>query len=63
MDTVQPRIIQSPISGQPVKPQLRTYKRGNQEITEAHWIDPSSGTFLHKGLVQIKDIEPNQKTT
>ena len=62
MDKVTPRIITSPISGQPVKPVLHTYTRGKQEITEAHWTDPSSGTFLHKGLVSIKDIEPKQKT-
>ena len=61
MDLVQPKIITSPISGQPCKPQLKTYIRGNQEFTEAHWIDPSSGTFLQKGLVSIKDIAPKEK--
>lgn len=61
MDKVTPRIITSPISGQPVKPRLHTYVRGNQEITEAHWTDPASGTFLHKGVVEIKDLPPKTR--
>lgn len=56
MDMISPKIIVSPISGQPVRPTLKTYIRGNQEITEAHYIDPASGTFLHKGVVSIKEL-------
>ena len=54
---VQPKIINSPISGQPVKPQLKTYIRGNMRITEAHWIDPASGTFIRKGIVSAEEIK------
>lgn len=56
MNFVSPKIINSPISGQPVKPRLRTYIRGQQEIVEAEWIDPASGTFIQKGVVSVKDI-------
>jgi hypothetical protein len=62
MDTVTPRIITSPISGQPCKPILKTYTRNGQEIVEAHWIDPSSGTFIQKGLVSATPIASNKKT-
>lgn len=57
MDLIQPKIIQSPISGQPIKPRLKTYIRGDKEIVEAEYIDPSSGAFVRKGVVSIKDIE------
>jgi len=56
MDLIQPKIIQSPISGEPVKPRLKTYIRGQQEIVEAEYIDPASGSFIRKGIVSIKDI-------
>jgi len=55
----KPKIIASPISGQPVKPLLKTYRNGNTEITEAHYIDPSSGTFIRKTLVSTKEITSN----
>ena len=57
MDLIQPKIIQSPISGQPIKPRLKTYIRGDKEIVEAEYIDPASGSFVRKGVVSIKDIE------
>jgi len=57
MDIIQPKIIQSPISGEPVRPTLRTYIKGNQEITEAIYTDPASGNFLYKGVVSVKDIK------
>jgi hypothetical protein len=60
MDLIQPRIITSPISGQPVKPKLMTFIRGNQEIVEAHYIDPASGTFIRKGVVSVKDISKSE---
>lgn len=56
MDFIQPKIIQSPISGQPCKPRLHTYIRGQQEIVEAEYIDPASGAFIRKGIVSVKDI-------
>jgi len=57
MDLIQPRIITSPISGQPVKPVLKTYVRENKEIVEAEYYDPASGTFIRKGIVSVRDIE------
>ena len=56
MDIITPKIIVSPISGQPVKPRLRTYVREGKEITEAEYIDPASGAFIRKGIVSIKDL-------
>jgi len=58
MDFVQPKIINSPMTGAPIKPQLRTYIKGHQEITEACWWDMSNGgTLVHKGTVSIKDLK------
>jgi len=57
MEYIQPKIIQSPISGQPVKPLIKSYVREGKEFTEAHYIDPASGTFIRKGLISIKDVE------
>jgi hypothetical protein len=61
MDFIEPRIIASPISGQPVRPVLKTFIRGNKEIVEAHYIDPASGTFIRKGLVSVKDIPSKEQ--
>ena len=57
MDIIVPKIIISPISGQPVKPTLKTYIRAGKEIVEAEYIDPASGAFIRKGVVSVKDIE------
>jgi hypothetical protein len=56
MDMIEPKPIVSPISGQPVKPRLRTYIREGKEVVEAEYIDPASGAFIRKGIVSIKDI-------
>ncbi|NDG29105.1 hypothetical protein EB118_03270 [bacterium] len=62
MDYITPRIIVSPISGQPVKPRIKTYIRDGKEITEAEYIDPASGTFIRKGIVSVKEItQPDNK--
>ena len=57
MDLIQPKIIQSPISGEPVRPTLKTYIRGNQQIVEAEYIDPASGSFIRKGIVSVTEIK------
>jgi len=57
MDLIQPKIIVSPISGQPVKPVLKTYVREGKEIVEAEYYDPASGSFIRKGVVSVKDIQ------
>lgn len=56
MDMIVPRPIVSPISGQTVKPILKSYIREGKEIVEAHYIDPASGSFIRKGVVSVKDI-------
>ena len=61
MDMIEPKIIVSPISGQPVKPRLMTYIRNNQEIVEAHYIDPASGSFIRKGVVSVRDLPQPEK--
>ncbi len=53
----QPKIIASPISGQPVKPVIKSYKSGNTEVTEAHYIDPSSGAFIRKAVLSTREID------
>lgn len=61
MDFIQPRIITSPISGQPVKPRLKTYVREGKEVVEAEYIDPASGTFIRKGIVSVRDLPQPEK--
>jgi hypothetical protein len=57
MDLIQPKIIVSPISGQPCKPVLKTYVREGKEVVEAEYYDPASGAFIRKGVVSVKDIQ------
>lgn len=57
MNKVEPRIITSPISGQPSVPKIIETKVGNKIVKEAHWFDPASGTFIRKGVVSITDSE------
>jgi hypothetical protein len=56
MDFITPKPIVSPISGQMVRPRLRTYVREGKEVVEAEYIDPASGSFIRKGIVSIKDL-------
>lgn len=57
MDFISPKPIVSPISGETVKPRLKTYIRGNQEIVEAEYIDPASGAFIRKGIVSVNEVK------
>jgi hypothetical protein len=57
MNKVEPRIITSPISGQPSVPKIIETKVGNKMVKEAHWFDPASGTFIRKGVISITDCE------
>lgn len=59
---IDPKPIVSPISGQTVKPRLRTYIREGNEIVEAEYIDPASGTFIRKGIVSVKPLPKQNKT-
>ena len=59
-DFVRPIKIVSPISGQPSIPKLVERRIGDKIHVEAHGYDPASGTFLRRGLVEIKDVEPEK---
>ena len=61
MDIIKPIIITSPISGEPCKPILKTRIANGQEIIEAHYIDPASGSFIRKGIVSVTDIPSKEK--
>jgi len=52
---VQPKIIASPFSGSPIRPQIRTRQEADKIVTEAHWVCPDSGRFVMKGIVKIED--------
>jgi len=52
---VQPKIITSPHSGAPVRPQIRTRESDGKIYTEAHWVCPDSGRFIQKGIVSVED--------
>lgn len=56
MNKVEPRIITSPISGQPSVPRIIETKVGNNLVKEAHWFDPASGTFIRKGTISVTPI-------
>lgn len=57
MNKVEPRIITSPISGQPSVPKIVETKVGTNIVKEAYWYDPASGAFIRKGVVEIKPVE------
>ena len=63
MNIVRPIIIESPISGNPVRPNISERRIGPHIYVEATWIDPSSGTFIRKGLVKILDAETGKDVT
>lgn len=52
---VRPVNIPSPISGQPVAPRLIENDLPDKVVVEAHWIDPQSGAFIRKGIVEIRE--------
>ena len=55
---VQPKTIQSPYTGEYIKPKIRTYDDTykNKRYTEAQWICPTSGNYIKKGIVSVEDI-------
>lgn len=57
VDKVEPRVINSPYDGTPVRPKLITKTIDGMQITEAHWYCPSTGKFIRKGTVEIKEIK------
>jgi hypothetical protein len=60
---VRPINIPSPISGQPVAPRIITRDYWDKVVVEAHWIDPSSGAFIRKGIVEIREKNVIKEST
>lgn len=57
MNFVRPILIPSP-SGAMAAPRITESRRGDKIYVEAAWYDPNNGTFFHRGIVEIKDVEP-----
>jgi hypothetical protein len=60
MNRVEPKIITSPISGQPSVPRIVETRVGNNMVKEAYWYDPASGAFIRKGVVDIKPCDKKE---
>jgi len=60
---VRPINIPSPISGQPVVPRIIEKDYGDKVVVEAHWVDPSSGAFIRKGIVEIREKKVIKEST
>lgn len=56
MNTVRPIKMTSP-SGISTMPRISERRSGDKIYVEAHWYDPASGMFFHKGIVEVKDVE------
>ena len=54
---VEPKIITSPISGQPSVPKIVETRVGNNLVKEAYWYDPASGAFIRKGTIEITPLK------
>ena len=63
MDIVRPIKIASPISGQPCSPTIKERQNGDKIYVEAHWVDPSSGAFIRRGIVKILDATTKEDIT
>ena len=48
-------------TGQMSTPKIVEKQVGDQIHVEAHWYDPASGAFFHRGLVEIKQVEQQKK--
>jgi len=60
MNFVKPIRIAGP-SGQTSTPKIIERVVGDKIYVEAHWYDPASGIFFHKGVVEIRDIVQPKK--
>lgn len=63
MNIVRPVKITSPISGNPVVPRITEREYDGKIYVEAVWNDPSSGTFIRKGLVKVLDASTRDDIT
>lgn len=55
MNYVRPTIINSPVTGEPIRPKIVKTERDGKIYTEAHWYCGRSGQFIKKGVVDIQD--------
>ncbi len=44
-------------SGVMASPRIVENRIGDKIYVEAHWYDPNNGTFFHKGIVEVKEVE------
>lgn len=63
MDIVRPVKIVSPISGNPIIPRISEREYNGKVYVEAVWNDPSSGTFIRKGIVKVLDSVTREDIT
>ena len=56
MNIVRPIKMISP-TGATVMPRIIENRIGDKVYVEAHWYDPNNGTFFHKGIVEVKEVE------
>lgn len=55
MNFVTPKNIASPITGELVRPRIMLFERNGKIYKEAHWVCPTSGQFIMKGVVSVED--------
>lgn len=63
LNIVRPLQITSPISGNPVNPRITERVEGDVIFVEAVWIDPSSGTFIRKGITKVLETKTRKDIT
>jgi len=56
---VRPVRMQAP-SGTTSTPKIVERVVGDKIYVEAHWYDPNTGLFFHKGVVEIRDKNQNK---
>ena len=63
MDYVQPKKIVSPFSGEWSTPTIKEIDHGDKIVVEAHWYCPTSGQYITRGVVEIREKEKPAETT
>lgn len=63
MEIVRPTVIESPITGQPVRPVISERVVGDKIYTEASWYEPGSRQFIRRGVVKIVDVATGKDVT
>ena len=60
MDYVQLKKVVSPYSGEWASPTTKEYEQNGKIVVEAQWHCPSSGKFITRGIVEMRDKQsPN----